>query len=211
MLDFINNLNLTSNEKILISSLFFIALFLFFNILLGAAKRRLLKKAKTRKRKSDIEILSRATQYLVFLILVISAILFYAGSLTGIGLAMGFLAAGLGLALQKPISGIAAWLMVVINRPFEIGDRISIGAVKGDVLGLTLAHIHVGEIGGTVDAEELSGRVILIPNSSLFIENVINYTKTGETVLSDVRFSITFESNLEKSESNRPSVCKEGA
>lgn len=198
MFDFINNFNLNSGTKILVSGLIFITLFSVLNILLGIAKRRLLKKSKTRKRKSDIEILSRAIQYLIFIILLIFAILFYAGSVAGIGLAIGFLAAGLGLALQKPITGIAAWLMVVINRPFDIGDRISVGSVKGDVLGLTLAHIHIGEIGGTIEAEERSGRVILVPNSVLFEQNVINYTKTGENILDDVRLSITFESDLRR-------------
>lgn len=198
MFDFINNLNLSSGSKMFVSGLIFLALFLFSNILLGMIKRRLLKKAKTRKRKSDVEILSRAIQYFIFVTLLIFAILFYAGSLTGIGLAIGFLAAGLGLALQKPITGVAAWLMVVINRPFDIGDRISIGSIKGDVLGLTLAHIHIGEIGGTIEAEERSGRVVLIPNSVLFEQNVINYTKTGDTILDDVKFPITFESDLEK-------------
>lgn len=198
MFDFINNLNLDSAMKLLRSVLIFVILISLSNILLGMAKRRILKRTKSKKQQSNIEILSRAIKYFIFVVVLIFAILAYTGSLGGIGLAAGFLTAALGFALQKPISGVAAWLMVVINRPFEIGDRISIGEVKGDVLGITLSHTHIGEIGGTIEAEERSGRVILIPNSKLFEENVINYTKTGETILDDVKISITFESDLEK-------------
>ncbi len=38
--------------------------------------------------------------------------------------------------------------MVIIKRPFEIGDRIIIGDVRGDVIDLTLTHIYISEIGG---------------------------------------------------------------
>ncbi|MCH8741658.1 mechanosensitive ion channel family protein [Patescibacteria group bacterium] len=198
MADFINNLNLELVVNILRSVLTFIILFWLFNFLLRIAKRGFLRRVKTKKERSNIEIFFRAAQYLIFLLIIIFAFLSYAGSLAGIGIAAGFLTAALGWALQRPITGIAAWLMMVIKRPFEIGDRIIIGQTKGDVVDITLTHIHIGEIGGTIAAEENSGRIILVPNAKLFDEDIINYTKTGETILDEVKFAITFESNLKK-------------
>jgi len=182
-------------------------LYLFFSLIFQRTKKRFLKKAKTKKERSNVEIFFRVIQYIIVTLVIIFAFLFFGGSFTGIGLAAGLLSAALGWALQRPITGIAAWLMVVLKRPFEIGDRIIIGSVKGDVLDITLTHIHIGEIGGTISAEESSGRIILIPNAKLFEEDIINYTKESEDILDEVKFSVTFESNIEKAKK----IAKESA
>jgi small-conductance mechanosensitive channel len=138
--------------------------------------------------------------------LLIFIVLAHFGSLAGLGLFAGLMSAALGWALQRPISGIAAWLMVVIKRPFEIGDRIIIGEVKGDVSDITLTHIHLKEVGGTIPSEEksgrtteeISGRTVLIPNARLFEEDIINYTKKDNYILDEVDFPVTFESDIEE-------------
>jgi len=89
--------------------------------------------------------------------------------------------------------------MVIIKRPFEIGDRIIIGNVRGDVTDISLTHIYIGEIGGIVAGEEKSGRVVMVPNSILFEQNIVNYTYSNdEFTLDQVGLTITFESNLDK-------------
>lgn len=90
--------------------------------------------------------------------------------------------------------------MIIVKRPFEIGDRVTIGNIKGDVEDITLTHIHIKEIGGTIASEERSGRIILIPNAKLFEQDIINYTLTDELILDQVKFTITFESDLKETE-----------
>lgn len=175
-----------------------IILIVIFNIILISIKRKLLKRARTKKQISNIEIFSRIFKYIFLLILIISAIFSYAGSWTGLGLAVGLMSAALGWALQKPITGIAAWIMVVTRRPFEIGDRVIIGTVRGDVTDISLTHIYIQEIGGIVAGEENSGRIIMVPNSTLFEQNIINYTSIDEYVLDQVVVTVTYESNLDK-------------
>lgn len=175
-----------------------ILVFIVSNFILNSIKRELLKKAKRKKQVSDIEIFSKIFKYTLLLILIIFAIFSYAGSWSSLGLIVGLLSAALGWALQKPISGVAAWILIVANRPFEIGDRIIIGDVRGDVVDLTLTHIHLKEIGGLVPGEERSGRIILIPNYALFERNIINYNSRDEFVLDQVVVTVTYESNLDK-------------
>lgn len=169
-----------------------------FNFLLRIVKKHLLNMAKTKKQISNVKIFSRIFSYLFVLILVFFAFFSYTGSWTGLGLTMGLFSAALGWALQKPITGIAAWIMIVWKRPFEIGDRIIIGNVRGDVSDITLAHIYVKEIGGIVPGEENSGRLVMIPNCVVFEQNIINYTSKDEFVLDQVAFIVTFDSNLDK-------------
>jgi len=157
-----------------------------------------LKKAKTKKQISNIEIFSKVSHYVLFLILLIFGFFSYAGSWAGLGIGIGLLTAALGWALQKPITGIAGWIMVVVRRPFDIGDRVIIGSVRGDVADITLTHIYLKEIGGIVKGEENSGRVIMVPNSILFEQNIINYTQQDEYILDQVTVTVTHESNLDK-------------
>lgn len=207
MVNFINQIEWSLFIKVLFTIVFVLILYWFFCYLLNILKRYLLKKAKNKKERSNIEIFSRAIKYIIILLLVIFAILSYSGSLISIGLVAGLLSAALGWALQRPISGMAAWLMLVIKRPFEIGDRVIIGNVKGDISDITLTHVHIKEIGGTIPSEETSGRLILIPNAKLFEEDIINYTKKDNFILDEVIFPITFESDINEAQK----IAKESA
>ncbi|MAG48102.1 hypothetical protein CL617_05855 [archaeon] len=174
-----------------------VLVFVIFNFIFNRVKNSLLKIAKTKKQISNVEIFSRLLKYVLILIVVIFAIFSYSGSLTGLGIGIGLFSAALGWALQKPITGIAGWIMVVTKRPFEIGDRIIIGDVRGDVKDISLTHIYLREIGGIVQGEENSGRIIMVPNSKLFEQDITNYTLQDEYVLDQVSVTITYESNLD--------------
>jgi len=200
MFNFIDPINGNLFFRIFFTFISIIILYWIFCYIFNLLKKHLLKRAKNKKERSDIEIFSRAIKYIIVLFLVIFGILSYSGSLVSIGLFAGLISASFGFALQRPISGMAAWLMLVIKRPVEIGDRVRIGAVKGDISDITLSHVHIKEIGGTIPSEETSGRSILIPNAKLFEEDIINYTKKDNFILDEVSFPITFDSDIDEAQ-----------
>ncbi|MBU0957505.1 MAG: mechanosensitive ion channel family protein [Nanoarchaeota archaeon] len=169
-----------------------------FNIIIALIKKALLKKAKSKRQISNIQIFSKVLTIVFALIVVLIAVFTYAGSWGGLGLSLGLFSAALGWALQKPITGIAAWIMIVIRRPFEIGDRVIIGTVRGDVVNISLTHIYLKEIGGIVAGEENSGRTIMVPNSILFEQNIINYTLDNDYILGEVITTITYGSDIDE-------------
>ena len=124
------------------------------------------------------------------------------GSLAAMGLTIAFVSMILGWSLQRPVTGVAAWLMVMIKRPFMIGDRIIIQGVRGDVLEISPTHILLGEVGGTVGGEESSNRGILIPNAVLFDQMVINYAVSDETkyILDEVPVRVSYDSDYKLAE-----------
>jgi small-conductance mechanosensitive channel len=190
---------------VLIASL--VLAYIVFKVLFSLVKRNLLRFAKTKKQKSNVEIFSAVIKYIFVFFLALYAVFYYSGDWTGLGLGLGLVSAAIGFALQRPIAGIAAWIMIVTRRPFDIGDRIIIGTVKGDVTDISLTHITLKEVGGLIQTEENSGRTILVPNNILFEQNIINYTHQDEYVLTQVEVSVTYESNLEKAEK----ICFEAA
>jgi len=91
----------------------------------------------------------------------------------------------MGWALQQPVSGLAAWLMVTVKRPFRVGDRVQLPSfgLVGDVTDVGVMYTVLNQVGGAVGSEEAVGRNILIPNAMLFSNLVINYTPRLENGL----------------------------
>lgn len=131
----------------------------------------------------------------VIAVLVIMAM---TGSLRLLGLTAGFFGMMLGWSLQQPVTGIAAWLMIILKKPFKVGDRVVIAGITGDITGISLTHVILNQVGGSVSGEERSGRGILIPNAILFQHVIINYTLDQEHMLDEVPVRLTFDSDWEK-------------
>ena len=102
------------------------------------------------------------------IIIVIFGVISLSGSIQALGISAGFLGMVVGWSLQAPVTGVAAWLMLILKRPFRIGQRVIIAGIKGDVEDITLTHVILNQVGGTVAGEERSGRGILIPNAIPF-------------------------------------------
>ena len=138
--------------------------------------------------------------YIWTAIIAIFGIISLSGSLKTLGISAGFLGMVLGWSLQAPVTGIAAWLMLILKRPFKIGDRVIIAGITGDVMDITLTHVILNQVGGTVSSEERSGRGILIPNAILFGQTITNYTLEEEYILVEVPVRITFKSDWAEAE-----------
>jgi len=117
------------------------------------------------------------------------------GSLRLLGLTAGFFGMMLGWSLQQPVTGLAAWLMIILKRPFRIGDRVVIAGITGDVTSISLTHVVLNQVGGSVGGEERSGRGILIPNAILFQNTIINYTLEQKYMLDEVPVRLTFDAD----------------
>ncbi len=141
----------------------------------------------------------------------IFGIISFSGSLATLGISAAFLGMILGWSLQAPVTGIAAWLMIILKRPFKIGDRVIIAGIIGDVVDITLTHVLLNQVGGTIGGEEKSGRAVLIPNATLFQQIIYNYTLEGSSdsqadetasnyILDEVPVRITFDTDFEEAE-----------
>ncbi len=111
---------------------------------------------------------------------------------------LGLLTAGLAIALKDPIVNFAGWLFILWRRPFELGDRIEIGAHRGDVIDQRLFQFTLMEIGNWVDADQSTGRVIHVPNGMVFTAAQANYSKGFMFIWNELPVLVTFESNWRK-------------
>lgn len=131
-------------------------------------------------------------------ILVVSRVWFQQmGSVTTI---ISAVAAGAVLALHQALLNIAGWVLIIIRRPYTMGDRIQVGETKGDVIDISLFWTTLFEIGNWVRWEQSTGRIVNCPNSSVFTTQIFNYTKGFEYIWNEIPILITFESNWQKAE-----------
>ncbi|HUT56263.1 MAG TPA: mechanosensitive ion channel family protein [Phycisphaerae bacterium] len=174
-----------------------LALWLGYWLTGKALKRYLRRKAQKPENVQNFLLLWR---YLWLGAAVILVIISLSGSIAALGISAAFLGMILGWSLQAPVTGIAAWLMIILKRPFKIGDRIIVSGIVGDVVDINLTHIVMNQVGGTVGGEEKSGRGVMIPNATLFQQIIFNYSFETKFILDEVPVLITYESGYDEAE-----------
>ncbi len=111
---------------------------------------------------------------------------------------LGLLSAGLAIALRGPVTDFAGWIFLVWRKPFDVGDRIQVGDVKGDVIDIRVFKFTLLEIGNWVHADQSTGRVIHVPNHLVFDDSLANYTSDFEFIWNELQVLVTFESDWKK-------------
>jgi small-conductance mechanosensitive channel len=132
----------------------------------------------------------------VFVLLVLGRVWFE--GFQSIATFLGLLSAGLAIALRDLLVNLAGWIFIMWRRPFEVGDRIQIGNLAGDVIDLRIFQFTLMEIGAWVNADQSTGRVIHVPNGKVFTEAQANYHKGFQYIWNEIPVLITFESNWER-------------
>ncbi len=153
------------------------------------------KTVKDLKRKYTLR---KFTAYIATFICILAIIMIWIKSAASVTTIISVLAAGLTLALHQPITSIAGWLLILVRRPYETGDRIAIGNNSGDVIDIRLFYTSILEIGNWVDADQSTGRIIHCPNGKVFTESIFNYTRGFEYIWNEIKIVVTFESNWKK-------------
>lgn len=122
---------------------------------------------------------------------------------------LGLLSAGLAIALRDPVTDFAGWIFILWRKPLDVGDRIQLGDVKGDVIDIRVFKFTVLEIGNWVHADQSTGRVVHVPNHKVFSDSLANYTSDFDFIWNELEVLVTFESDWEKAKKILQSIADE--
>ena len=125
--------------------------------------------------------------------------------------AFGLVSAGLAFALQQVITSIAGYFVILRGSTFNVGDRISMGGVRGDVLRLGFIQTTIMEMGQPpsvqgaspdmwVQSRQFTGRIVTVTNSKIFAEPVYNYTREFPYIWEEIAIPITYDADRLKAE-----------
>ncbi len=146
----------------------------------------------------DATALPMATRVLRFLLIALGAMLaldrlginiqpFLAGSAV-MGLAISF-------AARDTLSNLIAGVLLVLDRPFQVGDRIELWSAPtetgtwGDVIDIGLRATKI---------RNPDNLVVVVPNNEIMRRDIVNYTMSGSDIRLRIPFSIAYESNIER-------------
>ncbi len=154
----------------------------------------LLQRYVKTKDKGELKQVTSIYKYVVMIVLILVAMVLLYGVIGPAITSIGLLAAGLTLALQRPILNIVGWLLIVTKRPYGIGDRVDMGNVGGYVHDIALMYTHVS----LVERDEQTGRMAYIPNETVLTQPIINHTKGSALVWSELKVRVPPKADLKK-------------
>ncbi|MCF6274978.1 MAG: mechanosensitive ion channel family protein [Robiginitomaculum sp.] len=117
-------------------------------------------------------------------------------ALTALSIPLGFLATvvtalviALGFALQGALGDLASGILVILFRPYSIGDEVELNGTKGFVTDLSLFATRM-KTGDNVE--------IIVANGDAFGNTITNYFAFGKRRL-DMDFGVSYDADLDKS------------
>ena len=107
---------------------------------------------------------------------------------TSIVAMLGAAGVAIGLALQGSLSNLAAGVMLMIFRPYKVGDFVDGGGHFGNVEDITLF---------TTDMQTFDNQKIIIPNGKIWGEKIINHSHHPVRGV-EMKFNIAYDDDIEK-------------
>jgi small conductance mechanosensitive channel len=163
-------------------------------LVIGVVLARLLSRGADRAltRSGRIEptvakFLSNIIKYALWVVVVVTVLTQFGVQTTSIIATLGGLALAVGLALQGTLSNVAAGVMILIQRPFRVGETITAGIVNGDVLGIGLF---------TTEVLQPDGLYVMVPNNELWNKPIVNFSRMP-TRRFELLVGISYSDNIE--------------
>ena len=114
--------------------------------------------------------------FLGYLVGILFITIVFSDQLGHLTVAFGVAGAGVAFALQEVIASIAGWVEISLGRFYQIGDRVQVGGIMGDVVDIGVLRTTLMECGQWVNSDLYNGRIVRIANSFVFKEPVFNYS-----------------------------------
>ncbi len=134
-------------------------------------------------------------------LLLLVAIALFANWLAGLGTILALLVAGIAVALQDVLKSVVGWLYLSGRAGIEIGSRIEVGGIIGDVIDIGVLKTTMLEVGGTlVYGRQSTGRLVTVPNYRMLSESVMIAPASAPYVWQEMRINVTFESDWRRAE-----------
>ena len=144
---------------------------LIIGLLLAGIISRWVERAMTRSSRFEPTVanfLSSVVKYALWALVLVTVLAQFGVETTSILAALGGMALAVGLALQGTLSNVASGVMILVQKPFKVGEAISAGAVTGTVQQIGLF---------TTELKQFDGLFVMVPNSELWNQAIVNFTR----------------------------------
>ncbi len=91
-------------------------------------------------------------------------------------IAVGVATAAVAFSLQEVIASVAGWVEISFGRFYQVGDRVELGGIVGDVIDVGVLRTTLFELGQWIGGDQHNGRIVRVANSLVFKDPVFNYS-----------------------------------
>lgn len=170
--------------KILSAVVVFVVCYLILRVLMRLFTRIL---SRVNMDETLRKILLAAIKLILYFLLAMVVIDTLGVSVTSLLAAFSVVGLAASLAVQDSLSNLASGIMLLVTKPFKIGDYVEIDEVSGTVKMISLIHTRIT----TID-----NKMIYVPNSKIIATKIVNYTQQEKRRV-DLEISASYDAPIE--------------
>lgn len=186
----------TSGVKLLIGFIVLLIVFKMINIISRRIKRRLENKHVDR---TIVEVTNSILRKGLKIIALIVFLGYVGIDTAAVGSIIGAIGVAIGLAVQGSLSNFAGGIVILVMRPFKLGDYIVAQDVEGTVEEIKTFYTTL------VTADN---KVVMLPNGTLANDIIINLTRKNIRRV-DNSFQIAYQEDVEKAKKIMLEICEQ--
>ena len=187
----------------LLGKIFYVLIILLFASFINHIVSQLLPQmqskvaVRTENKVDDIvfDLLKRFSSVLIFVTAILLALDIFGVNIMPFIAGAGVAGIAIGFAAKDTLSNLIAGVLLILDRPFEVGDRIEVwsaprnSATWGDVIDVGLRATKIR----TTD-----NIVIVIPNNEIMMRDIINYTSGSEEIRVRIPIGIAYDADVDQ-------------
>ncbi len=185
------NLFTLGDAKITPLSILYILLFSLVLIYVSTKLRDLLIRKLLKKTRLDVgaqTAVGTIVRYVVLLIGFLIIIQTVGIDLTTLNVLAGAVGVGIGFGLQNIANNFISGLIILLERPIKVGDRIEVDGVSGNVMAIGARSTRVKT------NDNIS---IIVPNSKFISENVVTWSFNTDRVRFRIPVGVSYDSDID--------------
>lgn len=170
------------------------AVFIFFiGKWLAGVLANMLRAVMTRAKQDEtlVEFIGSFAYYAMFAFVIIAVISQLGVHTTSLIAVVGAAGLAVGLAMQNSLSNFAAGVMLIMFKPFKVGDYVEIAGTAGTVESVMIVSTRL---------KSPDNKRIYVPNGQIYSGNIINYS-ANDTRRVDLVFGCSYEDDLSRAKS----------
>jgi small-conductance mechanosensitive channel len=164
-------------------------------VLLEVLERNLAERTETNLDNIVIDLLNKFSGAIVYATAAVIALDVLGVNVMPFIAGAGVLGVAVGFAAKDTLSNLIAGILLIIDRPFEIGDRIEVWSVPtgnaswGDVIDIGLRATRI---------KTTDNIVVIIPNNEIMTRDIVNYTSISTSIRVRINIGIAYDADLPK-------------
>jgi small-conductance mechanosensitive channel len=167
----------------------------FLLVLLSYLEQNWAQKTETKIDNIIFELLNRFSGALLYSVAVVLALDIMGINVMPFVAGAGVLGVAVGFAAKDTLSNLIAGVLLIIDRPFEIGDRIEVwsapanSATWGDVIDIGLRATKI---------KTTDNIIIVIPNNEIMKRDIVNYTLISTNIRVRINIGVAYDTNIDQ-------------